>query len=61
MSDWITIADAAARLRVNPKTVRRMIARGEIEARRIGPRLIRVNPLALGDLGQPLQHGGGAA
>lgn len=38
----VTIADAANALGVCTKTVRRMIERGEIEARRIGPRLIRI-------------------
>jgi excisionase family DNA binding protein len=61
MSDWITIADAAERLRMNHKTVRRMITRGEIEAKRFGPRLIRINPASLETFGSPLQYKGGGA
>lgn len=56
---WTTIPEAADRLEVSTKTIRRMIARGEIEARRIGPRLIRVRLDQLGDLGQPLAWQGG--
>jgi excisionase family DNA binding protein len=40
---WITIAEAATRLSLSTKTVRRMISRGDLPARRIGPRLIRVD------------------
>lgn len=61
MSDWITIADAAERLQMNHKTIRAMIARGELEARRIGPHAIRIPARALDDIGQPLQYRGGAA
>lgn len=43
VSGWLTIPEAAEYLKVSTKTIRRMIARAEIEARRIGPRLIRVN------------------
>lgn len=60
--DWGTIPDAADRLKVSTKTIRRMISRGEIEARRFGTRAIRVNLDTLADAGTPLQYlGGGAA
>ncbi len=40
----LTMAEAAEWLNVSPDTVRRMIARGELQARRYGPRLIRIDP-----------------
>ena len=65
---WGTIVQAAETLNVSTRTVRRMIARGEIDARRVGPRLIRVRLSNLADIGRPLQYecrevssGGGAA
>ena len=56
--EWGTIDVAMARYDLSRDTVRRMIARGEIEARRFGPRLIRVN---LASMGRPLQFTGDAA
>ena len=47
MTTWINCGEAAQRLGVSIKTVRRMIARGDIEARRIGPRLIRINATSI--------------
>lgn len=38
-----TIADAAARLGVSPRTIRRRIADGHLTAYRFGPRLIRLD------------------
>jgi excisionase family DNA binding protein len=38
MSDMLTAAEAAAELRCHEKTVRRMIGRGEIEARLVAGR-----------------------
>lgn len=40
---WGTIAQAASALDVSRDTIRRMIARGELYAERIGPRLVRVD------------------
>lgn len=40
---WCSIQEAADHFSVSPDTIRRMISRGEIEARRFGPRLIRVH------------------
>ena len=40
---WGTIPEAADRLQVSTRTIRRMITRGEIPARRIGARMIRVD------------------
>jgi len=44
---WATINQFAAEWEISEKTVRRMIADGEIYAERIGPRLIRVDPDSL--------------
>lgn len=38
----ITIADAAEELAVCPRTIRRYIATGQLQAIRLGPRSIRV-------------------
>ncbi|NLP85430.1 helix-turn-helix domain-containing protein [Microbacterium sp. CFH 90308] len=40
---WVPIPEAAEHYSLSDDTIRRMISRGEIEARRFGPRLIRVN------------------
>lgn len=61
VADWGTIPEAADRLKVSVKTIRRMISRGQIEARRFNGRLIRVNLSTLVDAGEPLQAGGGDA
>lgn len=53
----LTIAEAAARLGIDPKTVRRAIARGDLAARRIGPRLIRIRQADLDAYGRPLGAG----
>ncbi|WP_460774227.1 helix-turn-helix domain-containing protein [Microbacterium sp. GXF7504] len=53
----LSIADAAARLGVSPKTIRRAIARGDLDARRIGARLIRIRVADLDAYGQPLGAG----
>lgn len=52
---WGTMDDAATEIKVDRATIRRMITRGEIEAKRFGPRLIRVNLTSLVDSGRPLQ------
>lgn len=56
---WGKLADAAEECGASEKTVRRMIARGEIYAERIGPRLIRVDLNSI--QGRPLQYAGGAS
>lgn len=43
MTQWVPITEASRCISVSEDTIRRMISRGEIEARRFGPRLIRVN------------------
>lgn len=60
-ADWGTIPEAADRLKVSTKTIRRLIARGEIRATRITPQLIRVDLNSLDSIGRPLQYRGGAA
>lgn len=39
-----SVADAAARVGVSTKTVRRWIASGQLAGYRMGPRLLRVDP-----------------
>lgn len=60
-SDWGTIQKAADLLDVSTDTIRRMISRGEIDARRFGPRLIRVNLASIIENARPLQYAGGDA
>lgn len=43
LTGWATMNQAAAALGVSRDTIRRMIARGEVYAERIGPRLVRVD------------------
>jgi excisionase family DNA binding protein len=50
----VTIAAAAERISVSEKTVRRLISSGELPARRIGARSIRIPLDALDALGRPL-------
>lgn len=57
----ITIKAAAEYLAVSTQTVRKMIARGEIRAERLGPRLIRVDAASLDRAGRSLQYTGGDA
>ncbi|HYB38328.1 MAG TPA: helix-turn-helix domain-containing protein [Mycobacterium sp.] len=49
-----SIQQAAARLGVDPKTVRRYIAQGRIKAVRVGPRLVRVERESLLALAKPI-------
>lgn len=42
-SQWGTIQQAAEAYQVSQKTIRRWISAGIIDARRVGPRLIRVD------------------
>ncbi len=50
----VTLANAAELLDCSPDTVRRMVARGEIRARRVGPRLLRVETASLFDAATPI-------
>lgn len=50
----LSVAEAATRHGVDHKTIRRAIARGDLAARRIGPRLIRIRVADLDSWGTPL-------
>jgi excisionase family DNA binding protein len=56
MDKWITMAEVSERYSLSTHTIRRMISRGEIEARRLGPRLIRVNETSMLENSQALTH-----
>jgi excisionase family DNA binding protein len=55
-----SLAAAAERLAVHERTIRRMIARGEITGYRLGGHLIRVDPAELDAAMQPVPTGGNA-
>lgn len=55
------IADAAAYLGCNPKTIRRRIADGTLTAYRFGPRMLRVDLDELDRLLRPVPTAGGDA
>ncbi len=57
----ISIADAAVRLGVSPKTVRRRIADGSLPAYRVGPHLVRLDPAEVDALLRPIPCAGSAA
>lgn len=46
-SEWISISETAVRLSCSDKTVRRMVARGELEARKFGKRMVRINAASI--------------
>lgn len=50
----VSIAQAADSIGVSPKTIRRAIARGEIQARRLGARMIRIDADSLAAWGRPI-------
>jgi excisionase family DNA binding protein len=53
--------EAAQLARVSVKTIDRWIAEGRIEAYRYGPRLVRINPESIENLGKAIHpnYGGG--
>ena len=55
---WVTIQDAAERCQCSTKTMRRWITQGRIDAKRFGPRLIRVSTLSLDTFGRSLNFVG---
>jgi len=57
----ITISEAAARLNVNARTVRRRIADGTLTGYRVGPHLIRLDPAEVDALLRPIPTAGSAA
>lgn len=50
----ISVAEAARRAGVHPRTMRRWVAEGKITGYRIGPRLLRVNPADVAHLLTPV-------
>jgi len=54
MPSYITIQHAADRLSVSTKTIRRMIARSQLRAYRVGDRLIRIDVESLDALARPV-------
>ncbi|WP_328858156.1 helix-turn-helix domain-containing protein [Williamsia herbipolensis] len=40
---WLTVPEAATELRVSTKTIRRWIGSGHLTARRVGPKLLRID------------------
>lgn len=54
MSRFLSIQQAADEVGVNPKTIRRWISDGRLTARRVGPRLIRIERAELDRLMAPV-------
>jgi excisionase family DNA binding protein len=52
--ELVSITEAADRLSLSTKTVRRMISRGDLPARRLGARAIRIDASDLTGLGRAL-------
>lgn len=57
--EWVTLSHAADHFDVSTDTIRRMISRGEVEARRFGPRLIRIRISDVVAAARPLSYVGG--
>lgn len=53
VSPW-SIQEAADYLGVNRETIRRWIARGDLKAHRVGPRLVRIDPADVVKLRRPI-------
>ena len=56
---YATIEAEAERLAVNPRTIRRLIARGQLTGYRLGDRLLRVDPAEVDSLMRPIPTVGG--
>lgn len=52
--EWVTINQAAEYLGADRETIRRMISRGDLRARKYGQRFIRVSLASLREFGEPL-------
>ena len=52
--DFISIAEAAVRLDLSERTIRRMIVRGDLPARRIHKRTVRIPVAALASVGEKI-------
>jgi excisionase family DNA binding protein len=57
----LTIAEAAALIRVHPRTIRRRISEGALTAYRVGPSLIRLDADELDALLRPIPVAGAVA
>lgn len=57
MSQWLTIQHIAEQHDLDTKSVRRAIARGELKARRFGPRALRVSAESVANWGRPIAGG----
>lgn len=53
-TQWITLEAAAARLAVEPRTIRRYISAGRLTGYRLGPRMLRVSAAEVDALLQPI-------
>jgi excisionase family DNA binding protein len=56
--DYAPIPVAASQVKVSPRTIRRMIARGELTGYRLGPRILRVDLNELEALLRPIPSAG---
>ena len=52
---YASIESEAKRLAVNPRTIRRMIARGELTGYRFGGKILRVDPAEVDAAMQPVR------
>jgi excisionase family DNA binding protein len=52
---FVTVERAAYLMDCSKDTVRRMIARGELRARRMGPRLLRIEADSIREAGVPIR------
>jgi len=53
-TQWGTVQDAADYYGVSTQTIRKWIANGQLRAKRVGPRFIRVDMQSLADFGRRL-------
>lgn len=58
MDEYLTVTEVAELYGVSEKTVRNWISEGKLEARRIGPRIIRIEAGSLHLLSEPVQYRG---
>ena len=58
---WLSQAEAAEYLGITDRTLRRMVARGELPGYRLGPRLTRFDQSDLDAALRPIPAGGSAA
>lgn len=58
---WLTQDEAADYLKITSRTVRRMVATGQLPAYRLGPRLLRIDLADVDALLRPVPTAGGGA